>query len=162
MRNIAGLKPTNKVFGYILGALFVIAAVAALLGGCGTDEITGGNGNPPVSTGDSLIYKLDSFALYSNGLNTNDTTLFNVFNIGDSIKVTFAAETNCAMSDTAFISGAIGNISFTLSKTDLPNSFTYYGGFQMSNSVSLLLYLKTTSMRYLRIKNAHFYRINPV
>lgn len=137
----------------ILGLLFIVA--------CGSDNPTGSN-NPPVTNNDSLVKSVDSLALYVNGLNTNDTNLYNIFSNGDSIKVSFTAETDCSTNDTAFISGSVGNISFNLDKSVLPNSFTYYGSFNAPNGIGFLLYLKTTSMRYLRMKNIKLYKVNPV
>lgn len=64
MRNIAKLNPTNKVFGYIVYVLMALAFTCAVFIGCGTDEITGGNGNPPANN-DSLAFRVDSVSVWS-------------------------------------------------------------------------------------------------
>ncbi len=157
MRNIAGLKPTNKVFGYILGALFVIAAAAALLGGCGTDEITGTGGNPPAGTGDSLIFSVDILSIYGTGIQDKDTTI-PINTMHDSIKLTFTLESNC---DTlAFASGEVGNIAFTISN-GFNNSFSYSGRINSAFN-GFRVYFNSTLPKYLRMKNIKLYKINPV
>lgn len=136
----------------ILSLLFLFA--------CGSDNPVNNGSNPPVSN-DSLVFSMDSLALYCNGLNTNDTTLFNIFSMNDSIKVSLTAETNCTSQDTGFVAVAVGNISTSVSNFELPNTFNFYGVFpSVSSGVAFSLYLKTTSMRFIRIKNVKLYKVN--
>lgn len=149
------IAPIKKILIHLNILSLVILFVA-----CGSDTVN--NVVTPVSN-DSLKASIDSLTLYVNGLNTNDTNLYNIFNVGDSIKVTGTTETNCATNDTAFVSINVGNIFTSLNNSNIPNSFTFYGAFiSSSNPVSFALYLKTTSMRYLKLKNIRLYKVNPV
>ncbi len=165
MRNIAGLKPTNKVFGYILGALFVIAAVAVLLGGCGTDEITGGNGNPPAGTGDSLIYKLDSFVIRSSSagvlVNTfTDTAFTNL----DSLKITFDMSTNMP-NDSTLVGLYIYDFLPQYLEAARPHnrSVVWYHRQYQAAAMRITLYLRMNNpesiARYLKISNFKIYKL---
>lgn len=165
MRNIAGLKPTNKVFGYILGALFVIAAVAALLGGCGTDEITGGNGNPPVSTGDSLVYKLDSFVISSSSagviVNTfTDTAFTNL----DSLTITFDISTNMP-NDSTLVGLYVYDFLPQYLEAARPHnrSVVWHHRQYQASAMRITLYLRMNNpesiARYLKISNFKIYKL---
>lgn len=134
----------------ILSLLFLFA--------CGEDNITNNMGNPPVNN-DSLVLSLDSISLYGLGTITNDTIFFNAFNTGDSVKMTFNAETNCT--DTAYINVNCGNISEVVSNLELPNSFTFYGRY-VNFGTSILLYMHSSSYRYLRVRNFKLFKVNPV
>ena len=156
MRNIAGLKPTNKVFGYILYALFAIAVTAALLGGCGTDDVTGTGGNVQVP-GDSLVFKIDSLYIYGTGIQDKDTSI-SINAMTDSIKLTFTLESNC---DTlAFASGEVGNVAFTISSA-FNNSFSYSGRINSAFN-GFRVYFNSALPKYLRMTNIKLYKINPV
>lgn len=136
----------------ILGLLFIVA--------CGSDNPTGNN-NPPVTNNDSLVLTVDSLALYGSGTLTNDTILSNLFANNDSIKVTFSGETNCSISDTAFINLGCGNINEAISNLQLPNSFTFYGRYT-GFGTHITLLLKSNTPKFIRVKNAKFYIVNPV
>jgi len=152
MKKIVSAIKKAVVHLNILGLLFIVA--------CGEDNNPTGNNNPPVNN-DSLVFNLDSFALYGSGVVTNDTTLYNLFNSGDSVKMTFNAETNCTASDTAYINATCGNISSIVSNFELPSSFTLYGRY-VNFGTAILLYIKSTSTKYIRVKNFKLYKVNPV
>ena len=150
------ITPIKKVLIHlnILSLLIIFA--------CGSDTVNNVT-NPPVSNNDSLKASIDSLTLYVNGLNTNDTNLYNIFSVGDSIKVTGTAETNCTSNDTAFVFVNVGNIIASLNNSNISNPFTFYGAFvSSSNPVAFMLYLKTTSLRYLKLKHIRLYRVNTV
>jgi len=130
---------------------------------CGSDNPVNNGNPPPTPSNDSLVKIVDSLALYTNGLNTNDTILYGLFNADDSIKISLTVETNCTTSDTAFVGIFVGNISVNLTNSDFPNTFTFYGLYPTSTSgIAINLYLKTTILRYIRAKNIRLYKVNPV
>jgi len=126
---------------------------------CGSDNPVNNTGNNPPASNDSLVYSLDSFSVWGSGIVTNDTTLFNLFNTGDSVKMTFTCETNCSNSDTAFANLGCGNIDVGLFNP--VSSYTYYGSY-VNFGTHILLGLKTSSVKYLRVKNFKLYKVNPV
>lgn len=163
MRNIAGLKPTNKVFGYILGALFVIAAAAALIG-CGTDDVTGTGGNVQVP-GDSLIYKLDSFAIRSSSAGVmvgtfTDTAIVNL----DSIKITFDMSTNMP-NDSTLVGLYIYDFIPLYLGFELPHNGTVTVLHKQTHQplMRFMLYLRMNNpesiARYLKVSNFKIYKL---
>ena len=171
MRNIAKLNPTNKVFGYIVYVLIALAFTCAAFTGCGTDEITGSNGNPPAS--EQLIYSLDSLGTFlPNGLYTKDT-LFDIQNAPYS-KITFDCETNAdsANANALFrISSEFidtNNVIITYMDTVVNNEalmnnhFTFFinGG----NSYPIGIYIQLINVNqfqcYLRLKNIKIYKLS--
>jgi len=154
----------NKVLNSVKKAILHLNILSLLIFfACGSDNPVNNGNPPPTPSNDSLVKSVDSLALYTNGLNTNDTTLYGLFNAGDSIKVSLTVETNCTTSDTAFVGIFVGNISVNLTNSDFPNTFTFYGLYPtLTSGIAINLYLKTTSLRYIRVKNLRLYKVNPV
>jgi hypothetical protein len=154
MRNIAGLKPTNKVFGYILGALFVIAAAAALIG-CGTDEITGGNGNPH----ETVLFAMDSLAIITPPF-TKDTA---VSIPASKVKITFTAQTNADSINgfSLFKISAVDTANITVFDTTYNRISTMNNNFEFTisapGSFALNLYIQCLRtpphVFFMRLKN---------
>lgn len=163
MRNIAGLKPTNKVFGYILLALFIAAAVAGIAG-CGTDDVTGTGGNVQVP-GDSLIYKLDSFAIRSSSAGVmvgtfTDTAIVNL----DSIKITFDMSTNMP-NDSTLVGLYIYDFLPQYLEAARPHnrSVVWCHRQYQASAMRITLYLRMNNpesiARYLKISNFKIYKL---
>ena len=147
------IKSSLKKAVILLNLLVLIIFFA-----CGSDNPVNNGNNPPASN-DSLVYSLDSFSVWGSGNVQKDTTLFNLFNTGDSVKMTFTCETNCSTPDSAFISAGCGNISVQLINSN--SAYSYYGSY-VNSGTYILLIIKSSTPKYLRVKNFKLYRVNPV
>lgn len=170
MRNIAKLNPTNKVFGYIVYVLIAFAFTCAAFIGCGSDEITGSNGNSPAS--EQLIYSLDSFSTFRpNGLLSKDTMF--IMQNAPSSKITFDCETNAdsinagAMfkitSEFIDTNNVIITYIDTLVNTQslMNNRFTFFinGGASYPITIYIQLINVNQFQCYLRLKNIKIYKL---
>lgn len=162
-KEIIKLKPVinhkqKKVINSIKKAILHLNLLSLLIVfSCGDDIMD--TGNPSVVSNDSLKLSLDSFSLYGSGLVIRDTNFFNAFSTGDSVKMTFTAETNCTGSDSSQVNAGCGNIFVSLIN---PNtSVTYYGSY-VNFSSFLGVGIKSSTVKYIRIKNFKLYKVNPV
>jgi len=81
---------THKNSAKAVAIFFIIVVAIALIAGCG-DSDTPTGGNPPVVSGDSLLFSLDSFGIVTPPF-TKDTSI--VISNTAKIKIIFTAETN--------------------------------------------------------------------
>lgn len=84
-------KNSSKSVAIFFAFLIIVGLIAALIG-CGDDNLTNNNGNPP--SNEQLIVSMDSISFRSILPGYNDTILLASLNNIDSGKITFELQSN--------------------------------------------------------------------